>query len=140
MKRSEKTLERRLVGHAAAPLFACVAIALGIAALAPSPASAGAGDWCSWCDLGPGARSVGNYRGTFYETESWNSDGKGVGSCTGVGTSSGSFAIVACHGDSTGYNEVYCTACNGAHGWWALMANNSNHGYNSVFTGWEWFA
>jgi hypothetical protein len=112
----------------------------GVLAARPAPARAGAGDFCSYCDLNPHAAHVGNYRSYFYETESWNSDGKGVGSCTGVGSSSGSFANVACHADASGYNEVYCTGCNGYRGWWSIVENNSNHGYNSVFTGWESYA
>jgi hypothetical protein len=133
--------ERRGRGRLTAAV-AALAVAGAILAgwLVPATASAGSGVFCSWCDLNPGGRSVGNYRGYFYETETWNSDGKGVGSCSGVGTSGGSYANVACHGDAGGYNEVYCTGCNGYRGWWAIMSNNSNHGYNSVFTGWEWFA
>lgn len=124
-------------------LAACL-VAIGcatvtIAATAPN-AVAGSGVFCSYCDLGRGGHTIGNFRGRFYETESWNSDGKGVGSCSGVGTSGGSYATDACHGDASGYNEVYCTGCNGDVEWWAITSNNSNHGYNSVFTGWEWYA
>jgi len=126
----------------AAGALAVLALSMMLIAggLDPARARAGAGDFCSYCDLNAHATHVGNYRSYFYETESWNSDGKGVGSCTGVGTSSGSFANVACHADATGYNEVYCTGCNGYGGWWSIVENNSNHGYNSVFTGWESYA
>jgi hypothetical protein len=123
----------------AAVAAACVAsITMGFAG--PAPALAGSGNFCTSCDLNAHSHDIGNYRGHFYETETWNSDGKGVGSCSGVGTSGGSYATVACHGDASGYNEVYCTACNGDTNWYAIMENNSNHGYNSVFTGWEWYA
>jgi len=123
-----------------AVLMVSLTMIAGALALHPAPARAGAGNFCSYCDLNAHSAHVGNYRGYFYETESWNSDGKGVGSCTGVGTSGGSFANVACHGDASGYNEVYCTGCNGYKGWWSIVENNSNHGYNSVFTGWESYA
>ncbi|HXR29132.1 MAG TPA: hypothetical protein VN772_06085 [Solirubrobacteraceae bacterium] len=115
----------------------CTAL-LALALLTPGRALAGAGVFCSWCDLNPHAHAIGNFRGHFYETETWNSDGKGVGSCSGVGTSGGSYANVACHGDASGYNEVYCTGCNGDTNWWAIMQDNSI--YNSVFSGWEWYA
>ena len=80
----ERQARGRLTAAAAA-----LAVAGAILAgwLIPATASAGSGVFCSWCDLNPGGRVVGNYRGYFYETETWNSDGKGVGSCTGVGTS-----------------------------------------------------
>jgi hypothetical protein len=141
--RPRASLSRRPGGSppAAAARTLVVLSALVVTGLwGPHTAFAGAGDFCSWCDLGPHAVHVGNYRTRFIETESWNSDGKGVGSCTGVGTSRGSFAVVACHGDATGYNEVYCTGCNGAQRWYSLLENDSNHGYNSVFTGWEDYA
>jgi hypothetical protein len=121
---------------AAATLLALVLAGLVL----PARAAAGAGDFCSYCDLNPHAVHVGNFRSRFIETESWNSDGKGVGSCTGVGTSAGAFVAVACHGDATGYNEVYCTTCNGVQNRYSLLENDSTHGYNSVFTGWEDFA
>jgi hypothetical protein len=73
----------------------------------------------------------------MYETEGWNSDAKGVGSCTGDLYTS--WNHIACHGDASGYNEVYCTSCNGDNGYYAAVENNSNHGYTSVFTGWEWY-
>ncbi len=141
MNRCEQTRTARgpRRGRMLAALVAA-ACTFGVTATTPGTANAGSGDFCSYCDLGSGAHSVGNFRGYFYETETWNSDGKGVGSCSGVGTSGGSYATVACHGDAGGYNEVYCTGCNGDREWWALMSNNSNHRYNSVFTGWEWYA
>jgi hypothetical protein len=138
---SAERILRRVGSHALAvsALAACVA-ALMAGLLGPSRALAGSGVFCSYCDLNAHTHDLGNFRGYFYETETWNSDGKGVGSCSGVGTSGGSYANVACHGDASGYNEVYCTGCNGDRNWWAIMENNSNHGYNSVFTGWEWYA
>jgi hypothetical protein len=131
-------------GHMAAEALAMLTMSLmmvvGALALHPATALAGSGVFCSYCDLNAHEAHVGNYRGYFYETESWNADGKGVGSCTGVGSSGGTFANVACHSDASGYNEVYCTGCNGYKGRWSIVENNSNHGYNSVFTGWESYA
>jgi hypothetical protein len=119
-------------------VVAVAAITLTAMLGAVPAAQAGSGVYCSWCDLNSGGKAVGNYRGYWYETESWNSDAKGVGSCTGIGNSSGSFSSDACHGDGSGYNEVY----DGPTGWsgYAIMENDSNHGYNSVFSGWEWYA
>jgi hypothetical protein len=113
---------------------------LGGALFGPSTAVAGSGNFCTACVVKPHNMRVGNFRGTWIETETWNSDGKGVGSCTGVGNGAGSWANIVCHGDATGYNEVYCTGCNGYHNSYAQLENNSNHGYTSVFTGWEWYS
>gem|GEM_PF-6608117 len=104
----------------------------------PTSALAGSGVFCSSCSLSSHQHHIGNFRGYFLETETWNSDGKGVGSCSGVGSSSGAYKHVACHGDATGYNEVYCTACNGDVNAYSIMEDNSQ--YNSVFTGWEWYS
>jgi hypothetical protein len=124
--------------YALAAAVAAAALAAGL--LAPGSASAGAGVYCSSCALSVHAHHIGNFRGYFLETETWNSDGKGVGSCAGVGTSGGSYYNVACHGDASGYNEVYCTGCNGDTNAYSIMEDNSNHGYSSVFTGWEYYA
>ncbi len=111
---------------------ACALTAL----LGAVPAQAGSGVYCSWCDLNPGGKAVGNYRGYWYETEAWNSDGKGLGSCTGIGNGGGWYSV-ACHGDASGYNEVYDAGITGWSGY-AMMSDNSP--YNSVFSGWEYFA
>jgi hypothetical protein len=130
---------RERTRQAACAATCCVAMAAwGL--LGPAHALAGSGVFCSSCVLSVHAHHIGNFRSHFYETETWNSDGKGVGSCSGVGSSGGSYVNVACHGDATGYNEVYCTACNGDTNWYSIMENNSNHGYTSVFTGWESYA
>src|SRR5271157_4912423 len=117
---------------------ACTAAAIGL--LAPAGALAGSGIFCSSCGLSVHKHHIGNFRGYFLETETWNSDGRGVGSCSGVGSSGGSYVNVACHGDAGGYNEVYCTACNGDINAYSIMEDDSSHGYSSVFTGWEYFA
>lgn len=136
----DEALQARNPRRMLAALIAATFVALVVGGLlGPARALAGSGDFCVSCDLNAHTAHVGNYRSHWYETESWNSDGKGVGSCTGVGEGAAYYENIACHGDASGYNEVYCTACNGDIDWWSIVENNSNHGYNSVFTGWEWY-
>ena len=88
---------RRRNGRLAACAAACCLVMVTWGLFGPARALAGSGVFCSSCVLSVDAHYIGNFRGHFYETETWNSDGKGVGSCSGVGTSGGSYANVACH-------------------------------------------
>ena len=107
---------------------------MGIAA--PSLGLAeGSGDFVSSVQLGPAGTYEGpNKRSSFIEVESWNSNGEGVVNCGGDVLEA--IEHQACTGDITsGYDEAYCTACNGDTGW-AFVHNHSSK-YTSYFTGWE---
>jgi hypothetical protein len=116
----------------------CLAIPtlVSAAVFAPTAAQAGSGDFCSDYDLNPGVAASCMYEphSHFYEIETWNTDGKGVGSCASAG--SGGRACSEAFG--SGYNEAYCkSSCNGQSG--EAYVTNNNPTYNSVFTGWAWW-
>jgi hypothetical protein len=95
----------------------------------------GSGDFVSGVKLAPAETYGGpNKRSSFIEVESWNSTGEGVGNCGGDYLEATEHQ--ACTGDiASGYDEAYCTACNGDTGW-AFVHNHSAF-YTSYFTGWE---
>lgn len=121
-------------------IITLVVVAVAIAIALPCSAFAGSGDYCSSCLLKPYSTHVGNERPSWIETESWNSNGEGVGSCTGVGEGGGYWEGIRCVGDiSSGYDEVYCyERCKGIVGYHAQMEDNSK--YTAYFTGWEWWS
>jgi hypothetical protein len=128
------SLRTTLVGAVAAICLALPAL-VGAAAFAPA-AQAGSGDFCVDYDLNPGVAASCEYdpHSHIYEVETWNTDGKGVGSCASA--ESGGSVCSAAYG--SGYDEAYCKAsCNGQSG--RPYVTNHNPQYNSVFTGWDWW-
>jgi hypothetical protein len=120
-------------------VFAVICLAVpgmvGAAVFAPD-AHAGSGDFCTDTDLNPGESASCMYESHsyFYEVETWNTDGKGVGSCAKV-ESGGSTCSTAF---GSGYNEAYCkSSCDGGSG--RAYVSNNNPSYNSVFTGWAYW-
>jgi hypothetical protein len=112
----------------------CLCVVGSGSVLAPA-AQAGAGNFCEWYTLKPGyvASCMYGPHSYYYEVETWNSDGKGLGSCASVG--SGSVCSTAF---GSGYNEAYCkSSCRGQSG--QGYVGNNNPSYTSVFTGWEWW-
>jgi hypothetical protein len=113
----------------------CLAVpALGGAAVFAPVAHAEAGDFCTDYDLNPGDSASCMYdpHSVIYEVETWNTDGKGVGSCASVGGG----GEVCSNAYGSGYDEAYCKAsCDGDSG--TPYVTNHNPEYNSVFTGWD---
>jgi hypothetical protein len=127
-------LRTRLLGVVAVICLAAPTLTCS-AAFAPA-AQAGSRDFCSWYDLNPYVTASCEYdpHSHIYEVETWNSDGKGVGSCASA--ESGGRVCSAAYG--SGYDEAYCKAsCNGQSG--RPYVTNNNPQYNSVFTGWDWW-
>ena len=127
---------RRVVLASILALATCGSLTT-VGLVAAPVAQAGSGNFCTSADLNPGKTCYGGeYHGHFYETEGWNSDGKGVGSC--VGTDYEYVRGENCVNDGSGYDEVYCTSsCNGTIGYGFVEDNGP---YNSVFTGWASWA
>lgn len=106
-------------------------------AIGPSVAYGNATEFCQGCVLKPGYGVEWYSEHYILEMESWNSDGKGFGSCiASVNSISNQIQGEACSTPvGKGYNEAYCkSACHDKWGY-AWVGNNSP--YTSVFTGWE---
>ena len=107
--------------------------------MVPASAYAGAGDYFKNGLLKPHygytSRTV---RKTFKETESWNSNAEGVGSCTGVGNGVADWEGIVCVGDIRhGYDEVYCIVKCQGYAYTRAQLENDSSKYASYFTGWE---
>lgn len=110
---------------------------IGMTAGLPSVAHAevGARDFCQNYKLQPAntCSPSGSSEPYFYEGESWNSTGEGVGSCVGI-----LLEVVpnwTCTGDGGTYDEVYCkSSCEGETGW--AVAHDHSATKASNFTGW----
>ena len=140
------TLVRKSASRATG-LAIVVSAAMIVSALAaPAPALAGSRDieGCTDVYLTPSAPFCDNTKGYheyYYEVESWNTNGEGVGSCAGVGSSLGIEEYGwHCVGEiPSGYDESYCIQkCEGLAGYGFVNDNSSV--YASYFTGWVWWA
>jgi hypothetical protein len=111
---------------------------LCVSLLSASSALGASGDFCGPSHyLAPHAECIHQYGSPYHQTETWNSNGEGVGSCAAVGSSDGiEWYNHACVGDiKSGYDEVYC-ACGGDYGYGIVYDNSPYYAY---FTGWgDW--
>lgn len=135
----------RVFSHVTSRLVLVVGVLAVVAVLvAPSAAFAGSGEPCKDFKLEPNQFCYNPYgkHESFNETESWNSNGSGHASCTGVfgiGSEGGvNFKEIKCSTNGTGYREIYCTTkCKGLKGY--AFAGNFKSGSTSVFTAWaDW--
>lgn len=131
---------RRALRIASATL-AVICLAMGAvvatATFAPSARADEGGDFCVDHDLNPGEEASCEYdpHSDVIEVETWNTDGKGIGSCASV--ESGGRVCSTAYG--SGYDEAYCKeSCDGQYG--RPYVTNHNPQYNSVFTGWDYWA
>lgn len=116
-----------------------------IASVAPASALAGSRDveGCTDVLLSSSRVFCDNHKGFheyYYEVESWNSNGEGVGSCAGVSSELGRFEYgYHCVGDvPSGFDEAYCLKkCEGQSGYGFVKLNSV---YASYFTVWVWWA
>lgn len=131
----------RAFGRVASRLVLVVgALAVAAVLVAPSAAFAETGEPCKDVELKSGGLcfNESGHHNSFIETESWNSNGTGHGSCTGVlGFNSKEVNIkeIKCSTNGSGYREVYCTTkCKGLEGYAYVW--NRESGSTSFFTAW----
>jgi hypothetical protein len=116
------------------------AVLLGV----PAAALADANEWLTDAPLNANAGTTSGLGEQFYaplETETWNTDSKGIGNCTGIDTQGNVWIEYTCTNTvSSGVDQSTCSfGCLGA--WYNapdwVEAGASNHSaYNSVFTAW----
>lgn len=125
------------------PLLICLVGLLSVAF--PASAFANADEWLTDGPLsaGQGTTTYPTYYTGVTQTQTWNTDAKGIGNCTGVDNLQLQWDVYHCTNTvSSGIDESYCQGelCLGIYYdtfSFDVYAGASNHsGYNSVFTAW----